>query len=42
MHHLVHLCLDVLMYVYEYANMLNEFVNNENECRLIKINVFSR
>ena len=36
MHHGVD-CLYMLMYVYVY-----EFVKDENECRFIKMNVFSR
>ena len=35
-------CLYVLMHVYEYAKILNEFVKNENECHFIKMNVFSQ
>ena len=31
----------VLMYVYEYAKVLNEFVKDKNECRFIKMTVFS-
>ena len=42
MHHRVNDRLYVLMYVYEYAKMLNEFVKDENECQFIKMNVFSR
>ena len=34
--------LNVLMLVYEYAKMLNEFVKNEDEGQFIKLNVFSR
>ena len=40
MHHSVNDCLYVLMNLYGYANLLNEFVKNESECRLIKMNVF--
>ena len=40
MHYCVNGCLYVLMYVYGYAKMLNEFVKNENECRFINMNVF--
>ena len=45
MHRRVNDCLYVLMYVYEYAKMVNESVKDENECRFIKMsqmNVFSR
>ena len=30
MHHRVNDCLNVLMNVYEYVKMLNEFMTNEN------------
>ena len=42
MHHRVNDCLYVLMYLYEYAKTLNEFLKERNECRFIKMNVFSR
>ena len=40
MHHRGNDYLYVLMYVYEYAKMLNEFVKDENESPFIKMNVF--
>ena len=42
MYHGVTVSPYVLMYVYEYAKMPNEFVKNENECQFIKMNVFFR
>ena len=41
MRHRVNDCLYVLINVYKYAEMLNDFVKNENESvRFIKMNVF--